>query len=1249
MFHRSSSVSIKAVAYATTCGGNLSSVHSVKYNWELYNVTFDEAQHESVVPSGVFSTSNDDRFFKVDEYALHVQTYVLLVTVTDTTTNANNSAYSYLNVTRASVTAVITGADRTVSRRSREVVELSAASSYDDDVATDDLGGEGSADINVTVFSTNPNATEVEKFLAFAFTSDFETVCQAVVTCATASVSDLLVDALFTVSEIADADTAILQQISIALEAVVTASPLTFAYDAAYTALFNLTYVFAMVSSEIGITSTTAISLGNTASSLLESSLFNASNVTSATNTLLDLLDAICSAQLLDAIVGEYADYVTSANLQTSAQRFMRNSTTGTARSLEPRGSAQSSADLPTSIGSDDDQTYSVWFAEVDFKQYSTVTSSHLVRFGISSTEEARRRRRRRRGRRRRRLEEEEEEEEEDADAITIDLNIYDEDASDDTAAESGNVSCACGFYGNVSYQCKDDTTVDVQCDGAPGIYEVTCPSSTSSCDVWFDGSATCDPVVGSNQSKTTTTTCRCSITSSSKVSVSTSSRETAMAKAYTSQFHDAPDAERAEYMLVAIAVIFTMCLGLVATSRVLDHRDRTGAAPDMLSRRNEQRDEAGLSSHYDELEEYRSWKWFRKELRMLHPLTSWYCYYSPSVPRYCRAWNIGFDVLTFAFGLCLETNMTRPVHPGCDAKMSQDDCDELKMPYFAGGHELCRWDLCSQTCVVREPALSQATSERYYLVVALVLFCSLPLTMLYSYLFDNYLIAPAPSLAAILRHPGGGPAAADEEDEERPRSNGGGGGGGGAASDSELRRRDDADAGAGRRGDKFPEAAAAAQRSEECSIETCEPSVDYCAPELLAPRRRRRRDEVFLEALESSKSQLARMYSVVERATATVAARFRKKRDDCSIILKKSRASREAAASQRARALAPQVCEMVVAQLGELRGLISHIESSDISERYAVLEDLQALSQELMSRWGWVGDATYFEANVVAVLRSQAELAASWHAALHEKILSCDDDDDDDDDLEEEDDEEDDAAAAKLASSSSFEARVSKMLVSFEHVARMTPLERRVVEMCRERSKFELEAPSTPPPPGEYALAWIVVVSMVAFMAYYLVASASLWGHKKSRLWLISLGISFALTYAFVLPCQLFFFSVWCPRLVVDRLTVDHPRSRRRFPFKTQTPTALTALLAMEPRAAETAAARALVSSVDDDLGAAWWIDGVPEIARDELWVPTIDTRVLVLFVGAFTFLPDFLQELVFDEIINFVPFFAAKLLPTH
>jgi len=132
------------------------------------------------------------------------------------------------------------------------------------------------------------------------------------------------------------------------------------------------------------------------------------------------------------------------------------------------------------------------------------------------------------------------------------------------------------------------------------------------------------------------------------------------------------------------------------------------------------------------------------------------------------------------------------------------------------------------------------------------------------------------------------------------------------------------------------------------------------------------------------------------------------------------------------------------------------------------------------------------------------------------------------------------------------------------------------------------------------------------------------------------------------VVPVEIFFFFVWVPDLVIDRLTGAFPGKRHQYPFQAQPPTSLHFVLAQQQATRkDTHIKRLIYGEYHHDIPKAPsdanyvndMIDRLPRIYSYESWKPSLDSRVLIFAIAIFSALPDDIQAVVFEEIFSFSP----------
>ncbi|KAH8075812.1 hypothetical protein JL720_10521 [Aureococcus anophagefferens] len=486
--------------------------------------------------------------------------------------------------------------------------------------------------------------------LASAFSlGSGEGVCQTVVAAATAASGDValtstMIDAVGSVVSGLGVGASLVEQTSSALLSV-AANGSGLAVSAAASAL-DSALGLSSSSTGIGITAIAAAELGNTLSSLLDSTLFvaedeNGTNATSAGASLGAAVDGILSAQLYGAVAGEYAQSIASANLRSSAQRLSPNATSpGETRSLVLDNSA-SAVELPASLAGDG--SYDASLAEYTSDPYAgenrgpAVTSS-VTRFGLStsSSDEASSRRRARR----RALAA--------ANATVaggpsaIVALVIAGGIAGRPKPPGANLTCACGFTGNVSFTCPDNTTIDHACDGLPGVEAVTCPATEDACASWNSSSqawlAQCETVQGAGG----TTTCECGVDTAGDAppSITRRRRRRRARGVRFKNLTEPPDLSRAVVMIYALLTLLLACVAAHAYGRRLDARDaRRLACPDAKTLKYSSSacklhaDDDPYEAHGDYDVLMAGWKRnFFHAMDLGHPFYGWYTLYSAPV-----------------------------------------------------------------------------------------------------------------------------------------------------------------------------------------------------------------------------------------------------------------------------------------------------------------------------------------------------------------------------------------------------------------------------------------------------------------------------------------------------------------------------------------------------------------------------------------------------------------------------------------
>ena len=119
---RPGALSIRVNAIATSCDGRPAASRAVAIAFSLDYAVFTDGSAFGTAtvnsafdlePTGLASTSSDQRYFKLPAYSLAAATYYrLAVTATDVAGGSNVTSYVRLDVARSSVVAVVAGGDR---------------------------------------------------------------------------------------------------------------------------------------------------------------------------------------------------------------------------------------------------------------------------------------------------------------------------------------------------------------------------------------------------------------------------------------------------------------------------------------------------------------------------------------------------------------------------------------------------------------------------------------------------------------------------------------------------------------------------------------------------------------------------------------------------------------------------------------------------------------------------------------------------------------------------------------------------------------------------------------------------------------------------------------------------------------------------------------------------------------------------------------------------------------------------------
>ncbi|KAJ1446210.1 hypothetical protein M885DRAFT_262920 [Pelagophyceae sp. CCMP2097] len=572
-----------------------------------------------------------------------------------------------------------------------------------------------------------------------------------------------------------DADPSTVEQTSSSLLST-TANPGGLSTHAASSSLESVQSLAAL-STDVGLGDSTAQSVISALSGLLDSAVF-ANNATAGTNgtasddggdddgasasaVLNDAVDSMAMAQLLDAVLGEFAVSVSSANLETTAQKLGGDG--GGSLAISASGTA-------VDVGGGAFDEVEVALSEYSVNPHATAAgvalTSDVVRFGANSALDASQAGRRRLHEgfpARRRLATNDTASTTSTISVSLQLRTT---SKSDVPPAGANLTCACGEWGNHSFVCPDNTTLTVLCTGGiAAVTEVWCPRAEANCTVW-DGSAWsssgCRAVAQANS-----TVCECNVVVDEPADFAASSGLGDLVSAYGAALSTPIDPAHALPMFLAMAALLACAYG-----DRLDRRDAAAAAAAAAAAVDAAFTPPAsptLEADADGAKATGRFPLAFAALRMNHPCVNFFAAYSPSVSRAARAVRFGVEVLIFMFTLCLQQNLVH-FDPGCSNDVEAGHCLAHEAGAWAGGGKLCAWDPCAEICGVYQPEEDDSYDPSTLLIAALTLALTLPLTKACEILFDEYLMAPPPpEVARLLRNVkrtfacGGGAAAAGQ------------------------------------------------------------------------------------------------------------------------------------------------------------------------------------------------------------------------------------------------------------------------------------------------------------------------------------------------------------------------------------------------------------------------------------------------------------------------------------------------------
>ncbi|KAJ1455476.1 REJ domain-containing protein [Pelagophyceae sp. CCMP2097] len=1057
----------------------------------------------------------------------------------------------------------------------------------------------------------------------------------------------------------------------------------------------------AALSTEVGLGDSTAQSVISALSGLLDSTLFaknaTATNETAslasadgaamAASALSAAVDSMASAQLFDAVLGEFAVSVSSANLETTAQKI---DGAGGSLALGASGTVVDVGSGGSQFG-ELDVALSAFAVNPHATAAAAALTSEVVRFGTNSASDASQARRRRLHESfpigfptRRRLAFNE------TKTATISASLQLRTALTDVSASAGtNLSCACGEYSNRSFVCPDGTKLTVLCEGGPAaVTEVFCPRAEANCTVW-DGSAWspsgCRAVLRANS-----TICECDVVVDEPADYAARSSLGDLLSAYGAVLSKPINPNRALPMFLALAVLLGLTLLASAYGSRLDRRDAARAAG--LAAGVAAVNAASSSPpppEHDALDGDGAAaarpptfvSLALKALRMNHPCVSFFAVHSPSVPRSARAVNFGVEVLLFMFTACVQQNLVM-FDPGCAAFAGEGACLAPETGVWAGGNKLCAWDLCAQSCDVYLPPQNGAYDPSALLLAALVLALTLPLTKACEFIFEGFIIAPLPPAIAAIRarfcsrRGGGGDAAAGRPptpdncgaDDATDASGdvvdpadlqvtqplpvdpphiphtssptiAGAAAAGSLASDAPIDVH--LDIGVGFDGDDgdLEVASPGSARSPALSVACL---LDELAAQLSPGANREsaspgaNRESV--GATAKRPSSLRSPVSLRSAVSQRLAVKLKRSARDCD--------DDERTLEGEIDALVLLTRVVVEQQLEEIAACLALVEAREGRHNGQAEWTLRRLAVQRRAEWGVVDSEGMVDADLAQRrLRGDLILARNTLGLLEATLEPAAADDDD----------------------ALQQARGRRdIILDMLRLASLDQRHRFLHLMVRETMHCEIEAPEEAPLVCSYVAAWLAYGGLVAGCVYYLTLWASIWGTAKARVWLIDCAVILVLYYAIVKSFAVLLLGALLPRITRIPLTRYDDVAQLfapKFPHVVRVPGALTLLEALSRgRGAGVVAAVRQVKAV----AAASELHGVGELlaARDAEAVAAfvedhlnavhvaelsrtsrvLDVALFILF--ALIVMPSELQDLIVEEMFTFVPMLAQSIM---
>ena len=211
---------------------------------------------------------------------------------------------------------------------------------------------------------------------------------------------------------------------------------------------------------------------------------------------------------------------------------------------------------------------------------------------------------------------------------------------------------------------------------------------------------------------------------------------------------------------------------------------------------------------------------------------------------------------------------------------------------------------------------------------------------------------------------------------------------------------------------------------------------------------------------------------------------------------------------------------------------------------------------------------------------------------------------------------------------------------------------ERVILTASAQRLLGELEAPEEPPGAMSYVGAWICVLGVTLYMAYYLLTTGSQFGRKVTRHWLRVVSFSLGLYFVVIKPAVILIVNVAVPDLVHSSVVkAKNILEQPRYPFETPLPeSSVFYLLQWHPELAGTRLADH--ASFEVRKRGRSDRDGLTDALVAEIHEATISkpearlNGVLVVLIALLFGLHEDIQDTLLEEIFSFVPLVAGPII---